>query len=88
MALLPPSDDLVKLALLTAGESVPRVIRFLFEGVSKIESRPLGLEDVTGPLTAELESATLVAAGLESHPRRLFCFFSSFCSWGFDFGGM
>jgi hypothetical protein len=79
LKLLPLSDDLVKVALRTAGGSVPRVVRFLVEGVSKIESRPLGLEDA---FTAELEPATLVAAGLESHPRRLFCFF---CSWGFDF---
>ena len=77
MKLVPPSDDLVKLALLTAGASAPRVVRFLAEGVSKIDSRPLGLEDVTGAFrpAAELESATLVSAGLESHPRRLFCFF-------------
>ncbi len=59
--LLPPSDDLVKVAL----------------------PRPLGLEDVTGAFMAELE--LLAAAGLASHPRRLFCFFWSFCSWGFDF---
>jgi len=72
LKLLPPSDDLEKVALLTVGGSVPRVIRFLVEGVPKIESRPLGLEDA---FTAELELATLVAVGLESHPRRLFCFF-------------
>jgi hypothetical protein len=75
LKLVPPSDDLVKVALLTAGRSVPRVFRFLVEGVSKTESRPLGLEDVTGAFTAELELAILVTAGLESHPRRLFCFF-------------
>lgn len=76
--LLPPSEDLVKVALPTAGESMARVVRFLVEGVSKIESRPLG-EDVPAKeaSTAELELATLVAvaADLESHPRRLFCFF-------------
>jgi len=76
LKLVPPSDDLVKVALLTAGASVPRVVLFLVEGVSKIDSRPLGLEDVTGAFrTAVLELATLVSAGLESHPRRLFCFF-------------
>lgn len=74
LKLVPPSDDLVKVALLTAGVSALRVVRFLVEGVSKIDSRPLGLEDVTGAFRpAELES--LVSAGLESHPRRLFCFF-------------
>ena len=82
--LLPPSEDLVKVALPTAGESMPRRVRFLVEGVSKIESRPLGLEEVpvTGAFSAELELATfvVVAADLESHPRRLFCFFWSFCS--------
>jgi hypothetical protein len=73
LKLVPPSDDLVKVALLTAGVSV---VLFLLEGVSKIDSRPLGLEDVTGAFrTAELELATLVSVGLESHPRRLFCFF-------------
>lgn len=76
LKLVPPSDDLVKVALLTAGASAPRVARFLVEGVSKIDSRPLGLEDATGVFrTAELELATFVSAGLESHPRRLFCFF-------------
>lgn len=76
MKLVPPSDDLVKVALLTAGASAPRVARFLVEGVSKIDSRPLGLEDATGVFrTAELELATFVSAGFESHPRRLFCFF-------------
>jgi hypothetical protein len=78
--LLPPSDDLVKVALPTAGYSLPRVVRLLVEGVSKIESRPLGLEDVTvtGAFAAELELAALAASGLASHPRRLFCFFWSF----------
>ena len=64
---------------MTAGGPVPTVIRLLVEGVSKIESRPLGLEDaredVPEAFTAELELATLVTAGLESHPRILFCFF-------------
>jgi len=79
LKLVPPSEDFVKVALLTAGVSAPRVVRFLAEGVSKIDSRPLGLEDVTGVFrTAELELGTLVSAGLESHPRRLFCFFGSF----------
>jgi len=83
LMLFPPSDDLVKVALPTTGESIPGVARCLVKGVSKIESRPLGLEDVTGAFMAELE--LLAAAGLASHPRRLFCFFWSFCSWGFDF---
>jgi hypothetical protein len=87
LMLLPPSDDLVKVALLTAGESLPRVVRLLVEGVSKIESRPLGLEDGTGAFPPELELAALAVAGLASHPRRLFCFFASFCSCGFDFAG-
>src|SRR5579863_9972501 len=87
LMLLPPSDDLVKVALLTARESLPRVVRLLVEGVSKTESRPLGLEDVTGAFTAELELVALAAAGLASHPSRLFCFFWSFWSWGFDFAG-
>jgi len=87
LMLLPPSDDLVKVALRTAGESLPRVVRLLVEGVSKIESRPLGLEDGTGAFTPELELAALAAAGLASHPRRLFCFFGSFCSCSFDFAG-
>jgi len=80
--LLPPSEDLVKVALPTAGESMPRVVRFLVEGVSKIESCPLGLEEVpvTGAFTAELETFVAVVADLENHPRRLFCFFWSFCS--------
>lgn len=78
LKLVPPSDDLVKVALLIAGVSAPRVVRFLAEGVSKVDSRPLGLEDVMEAFCTtelELELATLVSAGLESHPRRLFCFF-------------
>jgi len=71
LMLLPPSEDFVNVALLTAGESVPRLARFFVEGVSKIESRPLGLEDVATAFAAERESAV----GLDSHPRRLFCFF-------------
>jgi hypothetical protein len=80
--LLPPSDDLVKVALPTAGEESPRKVRFLVEGVSKIDSRPLGLDEATviEALSAkggwlELDWATLTAAGLESHPSKLFCFF-------------
>jgi hypothetical protein len=85
--LLPPSDDLVKVALLTAGDEAPSEVRFFVEGVSKIDSRPLGLEEVTvieafAPAGGcpELDSATLVAAGLENHPSRLFCFFWSLWS--------
>jgi hypothetical protein len=87
LMLLPPSEDLVNVALPTAGEEAPSEVRFFVEGVSKIDSRPLGLEDVTvtGSFTAlgrcsELELVALAAAGLESHPSRLFCFFLSLWS--------
>jgi hypothetical protein len=48
----PPSDDSVKVALQTTGELIPRVAHCLVKGVSKIESHPLGLEDVTGAFMA------------------------------------
>ena len=71
------------------------LVRRFVEGVSKIESFPPGLEDVTEGLTApsrgcpRLELAPLAVAGLDSHPIRLFCFFGSFFSWGFGLrGGM